>query len=209
MAEMPAIEKNESAKGLSYKFRSINQIINTLQPLMAKHGVTTSIKVDEWKNEFLPDPNQYNPHRVKCFATVLVTVRFYGDGPEDFIETQELAFASDHSDKSATQAMSMAEKYAIVRALKIRTEDMKDPDETAPETTKVNLLPDAAINRETLKKMGWKGVFSEDGNYIYLKTKSAPKGEWLFVSPEQKEKLTEMLEQAKAKKAEQPETVPA
>jgi hypothetical protein len=129
--EIGSIKKKKEQGGPQYAFRSIDDFMNKLSPLLAKHEVTLTSKVlsftlnsrtyTKWDNYQKKDVEKF-----AYYATVHLAVLFnHGDQSETW---EEPAMSEDNSDKAITQAMSMAYKYAIARKFCVATEDIANSD---------------------------------------------------------------------------------
>lgn len=121
--EIGAIEKTRRGENLNYKFRGIDDIYFSLQPLLAKHKVFYA-------------PNLISKEReertTKNGGLLTVTVlhmeyTFYAEDGSNF-KVSTIGEAMDTSDKSANKAMSAALKYAILELFCIPTEEEKDTE---------------------------------------------------------------------------------
>lgn len=126
-----AIKKKKEQGGPTYAFRSIDDVMNKLSPLLAEHEVTITSEV----KSFTLNHREYEkagyggaaPQKKFAFyASVHLAVTFrHGAETETW---EEVAMSEDNSDKALTQAMSMAYKYAILRKFCILTEDIAASD---------------------------------------------------------------------------------
>lgn len=132
MAEIgPIKKKKHEGATVKFAYRSIDEVMNALNPLLATYAITLQSRVSSFKTTRVDGKDKYGNDRVSYLSEVVVAVIF-SDGKET--ETwEEYAISEDFADKSATQAMSMAFKYAILRKFCITTEDMTDPDSRQPE----------------------------------------------------------------------------
>lgn len=138
-AELQTVAKNlnvETGKGKSYKAVSERDVIDSVKPLEAKHGVysyPSSRRVLE--SAALESESEWNGKVTKkttFFERIETVYRFVNtDDPTDFIETTTFAEGIDSQDKGSGKAMTYADKYALMKAYKISTGD--DPDQTAIE----------------------------------------------------------------------------
>lgn len=111
-------------QGAGYNFRGIDQVYNTLSPLLAEHGLCILPRVT----------NSTQTERQSAKGGILiysyVTMEFdlvsADDGSKHTICTVGEAF--DSGDKSMNKAMSAAYKYAAFQAFAIPTEGDNDAD---------------------------------------------------------------------------------
>jgi hypothetical protein len=154
-AEIGAIKKKKEQNGPTYAFRSIDDVMNKLSPLMASKGVTITSKVLDRKLEKRTamkwdNYRKENVEKFYFFAEVTLAVTFhYGEESETW---EEWAMSEDSSDKAPTQAMSMAYKYAILRKFCILTEDISKSDSDKKPTEEAPTPPPAPVVKEELTK---------------------------------------------------------
>ena len=117
-------KSQRNTQGAGYNFRGIDQVYNTLSPLLAEHGLCILPRVT----------NSTQTERQSAKGSVLiysyVTMEFdlvsAEDGSKHTICTVGEAF--DSGDKSMNKAMSAAYKYAAFQAFAIPTEGDNDAD---------------------------------------------------------------------------------
>lgn len=130
LRDMDAITKSRTAGtgGFKYNFRGIDQVYNTLNPLLCKYGVFMTAKVLSSKRE---ERVNAETNKITAFTSLHMLYRFNAaDG--SFIETEAEGEGMDSGDKSSNKAMSVAHKYAILQAFCVPTEDIIDPDAEIP-----------------------------------------------------------------------------
>jgi len=127
MGEMGVIGKDKKKDSkLTYGYQGIDEAVNALNPLMARHGVIATIGLKEKTiTEKTIAGKDYD--RVETTAYVVCIVTFT-DGYTE-VKTEEGAIMSDFGKKAVTQAISMCYKYALLRTFLIRTKGEVDPDE--------------------------------------------------------------------------------
>ena len=127
MGEMGVIGKDKKKDSkLTYGYQGIDEAVNALNPLMARHGVIATIKLKEKTiTEKTIVGKDYD--RVETTADVVCIVTFT-DGYTE-VKTEEGAIMSDFGKKAVTQAISMCYKYALLRTFLIRTKGEVDPEE--------------------------------------------------------------------------------
>lgn len=121
--ELGPIGKDQQAQGgARYKYRSADQIIDAVAPLLNKYGVLTT--VEDTPIEF----RQRDAANNKFVTSVLLSkkVTFYGpDGSS--VSSTTLGESSDFSDKATGGASTYAYRYALVQTFTIPVEG-SDPD---------------------------------------------------------------------------------
>lgn len=124
MDEIGAIGKNKRNTIQGFNFRGIDDVMNTLHPLLAKANIFIVPNVLEIQREERTNSKgttliytlakvEYTFTSTEDRSTVTATV--YGEG-------------MDSGDKSLNKAMSIAMKYACFQIFCIPTEEMVDPD---------------------------------------------------------------------------------
>lgn len=139
MDEGYAITKGKRNQQQGFMYRGIDDVMNTFQPLLAKHHVFVVPEVLE----------QTRMERaIKEGKTILYSVLrmkytfFAEDGSS--VSAIVVGEGMDSGDKASNKAMAVAMKYAMFQVFCIPTEEMPDPDgDTPPPTTPVN-------NQETI-----------------------------------------------------------
>lgn len=129
MGEIPFIAKKRNG-ALNYSFRGIDDLYNSLQRSLVKHGVFCTPEVLEEKRTERPSKSG----GVLFFTTLKVKYTFYAeDGSNIFCTVY--GEAMDSSDKSTNKAMSAAHKYALIQLFCIPTEEPKDTENDNHEVT--------------------------------------------------------------------------
>lgn len=111
------VPKNKIMQKYNYKFRDIDSIMNTLNPIFGKHGV--HIEVNTLSKEIKDDKDDYG----KKICTVFLTVRYKfiaEDGSS--ISSVVLGEGRDNFDKATAKAYSSAIKTALLHKFLIPTE---------------------------------------------------------------------------------------
>jgi len=147
LREITHIGKDKENTQQGFNFRGIDQVMNELHGLFAKHGVFVTSKVVWGTREDRTTKNGGN----LIYSVIDVEFAFYAtDGSH--VSSTTRGEAMDSADKATNKAMSVALKYALLQAFMIPTEEMKDPDantnepkarNTATTTAKPELTADA------------------------------------------------------------------
>jgi len=134
MAEISPIAKAKKNEQQRFYYRGIDDVMNELHPILAKHKIFFRMDIMGEKREDRQTKNGsnliYSIITAKCyFAT--------DDGSE--VYTTVIGEGMDSGDKASNKAMAVAMKYACLQMFCIPTEDMSDPDsETPPASTPKN-----------------------------------------------------------------------
>ncbi len=129
-ADLPPIGKDQKNQQQGFMFRGHDDVMNALNPLLAKHGVF-----------FLPDvlervTSQRTTGKGSTMfeVSLLVEFTFYG-AAGDSVKGSAWGEGTDMGDKATSKAMTMAFKYWLTQAFAISTTDAADPDKDTPAET--------------------------------------------------------------------------
>jgi hypothetical protein len=130
MDEIGHIGKDKKNQQQGFMFRGIDQVMNTMKPLLAKHGVFVLPVVTKTSRE---------ERLTKSGGTLIYTMHtvdfhFIADDGSEVVATI-VGEGMDSADKSSNKAMAVAFKYACFQVFCIPTEEMAkdDPDAYCPE----------------------------------------------------------------------------
>lgn len=130
MNEIPAIGKDKQNKQQGFAYRGIDDVMNALFPLLAKHGVFVVPEVLSTNRTERVTRNGGN----MAFTVSTVRYTFYAtDGSS--VSAVTTGEGMDSADKSTNKAMAAAMKYAFFQTFCIPTEEAAndDPDKETPE----------------------------------------------------------------------------
>jgi hypothetical protein len=129
LAKIGITKSRTNTQGASYTFRGIDDIFNTVSPLLAQHGLCILPRVLSREQV----ERQSKSGGAIFYTTVEVEFDFVSaeDGSKHTVKT--FGEAMDSSDKSTNKAMSAAYKYAALQAFAIPTEGDNDADSHTPE----------------------------------------------------------------------------
>lgn len=158
MADIGAVSKSQTNQQQHFRYRGIDDAMNALYPILAKHGLFLVPEVLDQKREERTTKNGGN----LIYSILKVRYTMYaGDGSS--VSAVVIGEGMDSADKSSNKAIAAAMKYAIFQMFCIPTEDMRndDPDkETPPDSTPANAPMLMDINAEIAriqKKFGKDG----------------------------------------------------
>lgn len=120
MKDIGAVGKSDFNTYDKYKFRSIDAVMNALNPAMIKNGifvVPTVLKCEREERQSKSDAKNM------MYTVLTVQYRFYADDGS-YVEAVVIGEAMDRSDKSTNKAMSAAFKYACFQTFCIPTEEL-------------------------------------------------------------------------------------
>lgn len=132
------ISKSRNNQQQGYKFRGIDEVYNTLAPLLAKHGLSILPRI------LSRDLVERRTAKGSPLFYVVVEAEF------DFVAAEDASVhtvrtygeAMDSADKATNKAMSAAYKYAALMAFAIPTEGDNDPDAVTHEVASSD-MPDS------------------------------------------------------------------
>lgn len=123
LAELPAIGKNQRNQQQGFNFRGIDDVLNALNPVLAKHGVF-----------YVPDvikrvAETRQTQRGGAMNVVHLHVR-YTFHAEDGSSVSGSAWGegTDSGDKATSKAMTMAMKYVLFQVFAIAAEEQSQVD---------------------------------------------------------------------------------
>lgn len=128
MENVPAISKDKVNKQQGFKFRGIDDVMNALQPLLAKNKVFIVPEILEQTREERTTKTGGN----LIYSICKIKYKFYAEDGTN-IEAVTIGEGMDSGDKATNKAMAIAMKYALFQVFCIPTEEMKDPDSETPE----------------------------------------------------------------------------
>lgn len=136
------ISKDRKNQQQGYNFRGIDEVYNTLAPLLAEHGLAILPRI------LSRDLVERKTAKGSPLFYVTVEAEFdfvsADDGSSHTVRTY--GEAMDSADKATNKAMSAAYKYAAMMAFAIPTEGDNDADATTHEVA-ASTMPDAEYTR--------------------------------------------------------------
>lgn len=129
MADIGAVSKAQTNQQQHFRYRGIDDAMNALYPVLAKHGLFLVPEVLEQTREERVTKSGGN----LIYSILKVRYTMYaGDGSS--VSAVVIGEGMDSADKSSNKAVAAAMKYAIFQMFCIPTEDMRndDPDKVTP-----------------------------------------------------------------------------
>lgn len=145
MAAVGHIAKQRSS-GVSYTFRGVDDVMNTLHGPLADAGLFLSPRVlDDWQLNMIPGTpdNKGNP-RQQAQALFRVCVDVYAEDGSMVTLGPGLAQSHDYGDKAVYQAQQNAIKYLLLEAFAIPTAEQ---DMDAREADEVPVVEETEADR--------------------------------------------------------------
>lgn len=151
MADIEAIGKDKYNKQQGFKYRGIDDVMNTLFPIFQKHKLFLTPEVLDQHREERPSKSGGN----LIYSILKVRYSLYTDDGSH-VSAVVIGEGMDSADKSSNKAMAVAMKYAIFQMFCIPTEDMAkdDPDGYSPDPAPVKVTksqpvpPAPAVDRK-------------------------------------------------------------
>lgn len=173
MEEVPSIGKTQKNKTQGFMYRGIDDVMNALQPLLAKNKVFIVPEILEQMREERTTSKGGN----LIYSICKIKYKFYAEDGSS-VEAITIGEGMDSGDKATNKAMAIAMKYALFQVFCIPTDEMKDPDSETPEqSTKKSKTTDNQISEADAKKveammkeMGWNVEELLQKNYKISKT---------------------------------------
>lgn len=173
MEEVPSIGKTQRNKTQGFMYRGIDDVMNALQPLLAKNKVFIVPEILEQMREERTTSKGGN----LIYSICKIKYKFYAEDGSS-VEAITIGEGMDSGDKATNKAMAIAMKYALFQVFCIPTDEMKDPDSETPEqSTKKSNTTDNQISEADAKKveammkeMGWNVEKLLQKNYKISKT---------------------------------------
>ena len=122
--------RQNQAPGQNYNFRGIDEVYNTLAPLMADHGLCILPRIVEHS---LTERGKTKNGAAIFSAVVSAEFDFVSADDGSIHVVRTMGEAMDSSDKATNKAMSAAYKYAALMTFAIPTEGDNDADAHTPE----------------------------------------------------------------------------
>lgn len=132
MNDIGSIGKERQNQQQHFMFRGIDQVMNTLKPLLAKHHVNIIPEVVEMRRE----ERRTGSGGTLMYSILTVKHHFVATDGSEVVSTT-IGEGMDSGDKASNKAMSIAFKYACFQVFCIPTEEMakEDPDLNTPDNS--------------------------------------------------------------------------
>ncbi len=129
MAEVKAVDKAQKNVQQGFMFRGIDDMMNALHNLFAKHGIIVLPSELEHIQDNYPTKTGGTQFR----SRVLMEFRFVSTDDGSYVTTSGWGEAADNGDKGYNKCKSIAFKYVLMQMFVIPTKDIADPDKETPE----------------------------------------------------------------------------
>lgn len=133
MLDVGAIEKGQTNTQQNFKFRGIDDFMNTLHGLFAKHGVVIVPTETEHIQETYNYVNSYGKPAIQFRSRVHLSFMFISTEDGSMVVADGWGEAADNGDKGYNKCKSIALKYVLMQMFLVPTADIADPDKETPE----------------------------------------------------------------------------
>lgn len=128
MGESYTIGKSKVNQQQGFRYRGIDDVMNTFQPLLSKHHVFLVPEVIENTRQDVTNSKGTVLH----YSIMKVKFTFFAEDGSSVCAVV-IGEGMDSGDKASNKAMAIAMKYAMFQVFCIPTEEMSDPDAESPE----------------------------------------------------------------------------
>lgn len=132
MKDIGTISKDQKNAAQGFKFRGIDQFVNSLYPALLKHGVFMTPRCRSETHELKDVVRGSGKAGIDKHVTIMMEYDFYAEDGSKVTVGPIPAEGLDSGDKATNKALSAALKYALIQTFSIPTEDMVDGDSETP-----------------------------------------------------------------------------
>jgi len=133
MRDIGSVGKDQKNQAQGFKFRGIDQFVNSLYPALTKHGVFMAPRCVSEQHELKEVTRGSGKAGVDKHVTILMEYDFFAEDGSKVTVGPIPAEGLDSGDKATNKALSAALKYALIQTFAIPTEDMAEADLESPE----------------------------------------------------------------------------
>lgn len=133
MAEIGFVSKDQKNVQQGFKFRGIDQFVNSLYPALVKHGVFMAPRETRHSSELKEVTRSSGKAGVDKHVSIAMEYDFFAEDGSKVTVGPIPAEGLDSGDKATNKALSAALKYALIQTFSIPTEDMAEADLESPE----------------------------------------------------------------------------
>lgn len=161
MEEVPSVGKTQKNKTQGFMYRGIDDVMNALQPLLAKNKVFIVPEILEQMRE---ERTSYKGGNL-IYSICKIKYKFYAEDGSS-IEAITIGEGMDSGDKATNKAMAIAMKYALFQVFCIPTDEMKDPDSETPESSTKKTPEQLTTKKTVVKQNNEDGEKTISGDYV-------------------------------------------
>lgn len=132
MKDIGSVGKDQKNQAQGFKFRGIDQFVNSLYPALTKNGVFMAPRCVSEAHELKEVQRSSGKAGVDKHVTILMEYDFFAEDGSKVTVGPIPAEGLDSGDKATNKALSAALKYALIQTFSIPTEDMAEADLDTP-----------------------------------------------------------------------------
>jgi hypothetical protein len=136
MRDIGSVGKDQKNQAQGFKFRGIDQFVNSLYPALTKHGVFMAPRCVSEQHEIKEVTRSNGKAGVDKHVTILMEYDFFAEDGSKVTVGPIPAEGLDSGDKATNKALSAALKYALIQTFSVPTEDMAEADLDSPEISR-------------------------------------------------------------------------
>lgn len=132
MKDIGPVGKDQKNTAQGFKFRGIDQFVNSLHPALVKHGVFMAPRCVSEQHELKEVTRGSGKAGVDKHVTIMMEYDFFAEDGSKVTIGPIPAEGLDSGDKATNKALSAALKYALIQTFSVPTEDMAEADLESP-----------------------------------------------------------------------------
>lgn len=133
MRDIGSVGKDQKNQAQGFKFRGIDQFVNSLYPALTRHGVFMAPRCVNEQHELKEVTRGSGKAGIDKHVTILMEYDFFAEDGSKVTVGPIPAEGLDSGDKATNKALSAALKYALIQTFSVPTEDMAEADLESPE----------------------------------------------------------------------------
>lgn len=141
MRDIGSVGKDQKNQAQGFKFRGIDQFVNSLYPALTKHGVFMAPRCVSEQHELKEVTRGSGKAGIDKHVTILMEYDFFAEDGSKVTVGPIPAEGLDSGDKATNKALSAALKYALIQTFSVPTEDMAEADLESPEIGRSSAKP--------------------------------------------------------------------
>lgn len=174
MKDIGSVGKDQKNQAQGFKFRGIDQFVNSLHPALTKHGVFVTPRCVRAEHELKTVVRSSGKEGTDKHVSILMEYDFYAEDGSKVTVGPIPAEGLDSGDKATNKALSAALKYALIQTFSIPTEDMAEGDLETPVIAQPKTPGPTFIYDTELKKPNIQDVQLNAGGTATLVVKTRP-----------------------------------
>lgn len=142
LQDISPVMKDQKNESQGFKFRGIDQFVNALHPLLAKHNVFMLPECTTETHELKDVVRANGKQAVDKHVSIQMKYHFVAEDGSEVVAGPIPAEGLDSGDKATNKALSAALKYALIQIFQVPTVDMEEGDKVSPEIgIRASVLP--------------------------------------------------------------------